>query len=238
MTAVYTPFPTNSMQKSITIPDGMEGLFRQALGKDFDRIHPMLQARFGLHASGGIACIGEGMMNRMSPGGLAVKAFLALGSRKHILFPKGGEEVPFALENYPYIDKNGNEALTFVHTFYFPDAIRRFDFFMYYDRIQNDVSCLVGKGQGLVTDLQMEVDSRGHVLMRTGRLDWFLGKSRLPALLGGYAEVEEWYDEVDDCIRIRVSIAHPFFGKIYAYEGWFRCTFVQAEEVPRHVLMS
>ena len=217
------------------MPDGSQGLFRKALGSDFDRLHPMLQARFGIHQAGGMACIGEGMMTKMKPGNLFARPFLLLGAPDHVTVPEQGKGIPFVIENYPYLNEEGQESVTFVRTFYFPNKIRRFDAYMSWDEDRNIVKDYIGRKQRLVTDLQMEVDSRGHVMIRSGKLDWVLGKKRMPAWPGGYAEVEEWYDESDDCIRIRVSIAHPYFGRIYTYEGWFRCTFVRATEVPMHV---
>ncbi|MFK7968819.1 MAG: DUF4166 domain-containing protein [Bacteroidia bacterium] len=235
MTSTFAPLPVRTLARKQTLPEGNMGIFRKALAEGFDRMHPMMQARFGMHAGGNIACVGEGEMTEMKTGNLWVKPFLFLGAPEHVLFPEKGKNIPFVIENYPYRDAQGRESITFVRTFYFPKHIRRFDAYMSWDEERDCVVDYLGRKQRLVTDLHMEVDSRGHVIIRSGRLDWVFGKSRLPAWPGGYAEVEEWYDESEDRMRIRVSIAHPRFGRIYSYEGWFRCTFIQADSVPDHV---
>lgn len=188
-----------------------------------------MQARFGLHHREGIACIGQGKMQRMEPGNISVKPFLWLGIRRNLLFPERGSEVPFAIENYPFLNTHGEASISFNAYFFFPERVRRTDAYMIWDEEKGKIKYTLGKRQRLVTDLSMEVDSRGHLLIRSERLDWLFGKMRIPSWPGGYAEVEEWYEEHEDRFHIRVSIAHPFFGKIYAYEGWFRCSFFLGE---------
>ena len=40
----------------------MTSMFHEALGAEFDRLHPMLQRRFGVGLDAGYACIGRGTM--------------------------------------------------------------------------------------------------------------------------------------------------------------------------------
>ncbi|MEZ4685540.1 MAG: DUF4166 domain-containing protein [Bacteroidia bacterium] len=197
------------------------------MGTNFERLHIMMQARYGLHHEEGISCIGEGIMERMESGNIWVKPFLWLGIRRKLLFPERGRNIPFVLENHPFQSPDGTSCISFNAFFYFPETIRQTKADMRWDEKQNGISYALGKKKKLVTSLHLEVDSRGHLLMRSGRLFRLFGESlRLPAWPGGFAEVEEWYDEREDRFHIRVSIAHPFFGKIYHYEGWFRCRFV------------
>ncbi|MEO7061721.1 MAG: DUF4166 domain-containing protein, partial [Lapillicoccus sp.] len=82
----------------------MSSIFQQALGLDFDRLHPRLQQRFGFSSSDGTACIGTGTMDRVWRGRAGIGPFLHLGAMRNLLFPESGRGMPFTIENYAYRD--------------------------------------------------------------------------------------------------------------------------------------
>ena len=208
------PFPISTFKPSISLPTASQSIVRKALGADYDRLHTMMQARYGLHHQEGISCIGEGVMQRMVSGNFWVKPFLWLGIRRKLLFPEQGHDIPFVLENHPFQIQNGTSCISFNAFFYFPDTIRQTKADMRWNEERKGIRYALGKKKNLVADLDVEVDSLGHLHMRSDRLFRLFGKAfRLPAWPGGFAEVEEWYDEGEDRFHIRVSIAHPFFGK-------------------------
>lgn len=231
------PTPTQEAIPAFAVAPATDSLFSKALGSDFTRLHPMMQARLGISPSAQIACIGQGMMTRMHRGHWSKIPFLTLGTPAHISFPEQGEDIPFTIENYPYTDAQGRSALTFARTFFFPQKIRRFDAYMFWNTKRSCVSDYIGRKKKCITDLDMHVDDRGHLHIRSKRLDWIFGSSdwRIPAWPGGFAEVEEWYDPSQDRFHIQVSIAHPTLGFIYGYEGHFRVQFRAVTEVPAHV---
>lgn len=88
----------------------MTGIFAQALGADFERLHPEVQRRFGLSSEQGVACIGRGVMSDVWRGPAWTVPFLHLGAWRHILIPVQGNNIPFTVENYPYVDRLGRES--------------------------------------------------------------------------------------------------------------------------------
>ena len=77
----------------------MNGVFEQALGSDFQRLHPDLQRRFGISSEAGIACRGRGVMDRIWRGPAFTVPFLHVGAWRNILVPVRGTNVPFMIEN-------------------------------------------------------------------------------------------------------------------------------------------
>ncbi|WP_103338648.1 DUF4166 domain-containing protein [Amycolatopsis sp. CA-126428] len=103
----------------------MTGVFERTLGADFANLHPRMRERLAL--SDGLGMIGHGVMDRIWRGPGFTLPFRWLGSAWHILFPERGRNVPFTIENYPYLDGHGRETVSFVRTFEFPGRRRRFD---------------------------------------------------------------------------------------------------------------
>ncbi|WP_156179083.1 DUF4166 domain-containing protein, partial [Saccharothrix sp. ST-888] len=143
-------------------------IFQEALGPDFDRLHPEMRRRFGFSSRDGIACIGTGRMERIWHGSRLVTPFLRLGSSCNILFPEHGRGVPFSIANYAYLDGFGRETVTFVRTFQFTRA-RRFDATMIAsDRRPGTVVDYLGTRQHLAVDLEFRVSPLGGLVITSG----------------------------------------------------------------------
>jgi hypothetical protein len=80
----------------------MTSIFATAMGADFDRLHPMLQRRFGVGLESGYACVGTGVMTSIRRGPWWTLPFLYIGKLRNILIPHVGRNVPFVIKNYPY----------------------------------------------------------------------------------------------------------------------------------------
>ncbi|MFG3498810.1 DUF4166 domain-containing protein [Streptomyces sp. NPDC047928] len=201
----------------------MTSIFRQALGDDFDRLHPRLRRRFSVGLDSGEACVGRGVMDRIWHGRPFVKPFLALGGTRNILLPRTGRQVPFTIENVPYTDAYGRETVTFVRTFALPGGPRRFDATMVYSPERGCVLDYLGTHQHLASDLHPSVEPDGSLLIRSGEHRFREGPVdvRVPHLIGGDAEVRESYDEAEDRFRIRVRVTNRYFGPLFGYEGSF-----------------
>ena len=105
-----------------------EGIFVRALGDDFARLHPQLQRRFGVGVAAGYGCIGRGVMTELRRGAWWTVPFLRFGTLRNIMFPERARDVPFRIDNHPYIDGYGRETVTFVRTMQVsPRRRRRFD---------------------------------------------------------------------------------------------------------------
>ncbi|MET9111790.1 DUF4166 domain-containing protein [Streptomyces zhihengii] len=201
----------------------MSSIFRRAMGADFDRLHPALRRRFSVGLDSGEACVGTGTMERIWHGRAFVKPFLALGGSRNILVPRTGRHVPFTIENVPYADSFGRETVTFVRTFALPSGPRRFDATMVLAPGGDRVLDYLGTHQHLASDLHPTAEPDGSLLIRSGTHRFREGPVdvRVPALIGGDAEVRESYDEKRGRFLIRVRVTNRRFGPLFGYSGSF-----------------
>lgn len=209
----------------------MTSIFRQALGADFERLHPRLRQRFAISSDDRTACVGTGVMDRIWHGPAVIQPFLRLGATRHILFPEQGTDVPFSIENYAYRDTYGRETVTFVRTFEIgAHRRRRFDATMVYDPLRAAVVDYLGTHQHYAVLLRLAVDRRGGLLIRTGEQRY--GGHRFPTGLSGCAEVHEWWDDAAGCFRIEVRVTNRFLGPVFGYRGRFTAQYVDTRATP------
>jgi len=204
------------------------GVFRRALGgSDFQRLHPELQRRFGISSEDGVACRGAGVMDRVWRGASFTVPFLHIGAWRNILIPVTGTDVPFTIENYPYVDGLGRETVTFLRTFELPPRRARFDATMIYSERRGAIVDYLGTHQHLAVELDLEVDERGGLVLRSGVQRFYEGALgfRVPLLASGVAELHEWYDDERQEFRIRVDVGNRRFGPLFGYRGRFTCTY-------------
>ncbi|MFD0277582.1 DUF4166 domain-containing protein [Kitasatospora sp. NPDC127111] len=244
MTTTLGPLPTPTSSTTaatgtISSTATSRSIFREAMGSDFDRLHPQLQRRFGFSSADGIACIGTGRMERIRRGADWLAPFLRIGSRQNILFPEEGRNVPFTIANYAYRDGFGRETVTFVRTFQFTRP-RRFDATMIGSRDRpGTVVDFLGTHQHLAVDLHPRVTARGGLVISSGeqRLTGLPGSPRWPSVLTGRADLHEWFDDEAERFRIQVRVTNPLVGLVMGYQGWFTAEYplVGAEGIPNHV---
>lgn len=202
-------------------------MFHRALGRDFGRLHPELRRRFGVGLDSGEACVGTGTMDRIWRGTprtrLLLKPFLAVGDRRNVLLDATGTDVPFRIDNHPYLDGYGRETVTFVRTFQFPDRPRRFDATMVFSEQRNCVVDYLGTHQHLAVDLWFAATRGGALEIRSGAFRLYEGPFgvRLPRPVVGQAVVRESFDDSTGRFRIRVRVTNPVLGPLFGYEGSF-----------------
>src|SRR5207244_13583034 len=109
----------------------MSSIYQKVLGSDFKRLHPKIQERFGFSSGDGVACIGRGVMDEIWHGRFYTLPFLYIGSWRRIMFPERGQNVPFTIGNYAFVDKFGRETITWIREFKIKKP-RRFDAYMIY----------------------------------------------------------------------------------------------------------
>jgi hypothetical protein len=199
-------------------------VFRRALGADFGRLHPKLQERFGVSSGDGEYCVGVGVMSEMTRGPVWTLPFLKAGSWRHILFPESGTDVPFTIENYPYVDGFGRETLTFVRTFQMrPQRRTRFDATMVFSEGRDRIVDYLGTHQHLAADIDAQVQPDGSIVIRTGAQRFYEHALafRMPLALSGRGTVRESYDDENDRFTVDVEITNDRFGRLFRYSGWF-----------------
>ncbi len=214
---------------------GQESVFRRALGADFDRLHPQLQRRFGVGVAAGYGCVGTGVMRTIRRGPWWTVPFLALGTFRNIMFPESGENVPFQIDNYAYIDGYGRETVTFVRTMRLRHGRRRrFDATMIYSSARGRVVDYLGTHQHLAVDLDLSVTDDGALRLRSGSQRFYEGiiGFKFPMLLSGVADLTERFDDARGVFVIDLQVRNRVFGFLFGYRGEFTCEYVAGRDAP------
>ena len=217
----------------------MKSIYQKALGSDFDKLHPQIQRRFGIHSGSGLAAVGTGMMDRIWHGAPYTLPFLYIGTWRSIMFPEDGRNIPFTIQNYSYVDVLGRETVTWVRTF---DARkrRRFDAYMIYSEGRGCIVDYLGTHQHLAVDLDLSVAPNGGLRLRSGEQRFYEGPVafRFPLFFSGVAHVCEWYDDRAQCFRIEVEATNRAWGRLFGYTGQFQVEWLPVirETIPPSIL--
>lgn len=218
----------------------MASIFELALGNDFHLLHPMLQKRFGVDTEAGYACVGRGIFSEVRRGAWWTVPFLQLGAYRNILFPDQGKNIPFTIENYPYIDGFGRPTVTFVRTLELSESKRRrFDATMVHSKKTGGIVDYLGTHQHLATDLTLEVMADGSLHLQSGAQRFYesFAAFKFPALCTGTADLYESFDDARGVFTIQLQVRHPILGFLFGYRGEFTCTYptLQDGAIPKHL---
>jgi uncharacterized protein DUF4166 len=216
----------------------MPSIYQQAIGAEFARLHPKIQERFGFSKDDRVASIGRGVMDEIWHGPCYTLPFLYLGAWRRIMFPEQGRGVPFTVENYAYADRFGRETVSWVRTFR-TRRPRRFDAYMIYSPQRRCIIDYLGTHQHLAVDIDLSVDERGGLRLRSGDQRFYEGVFgfRFPMAASGMADVCEWFDDASQKYRIEVNVANRRWGPLFGYRGSFDVEWRSVDErrIPRHV---
>ncbi|GAA1854386.1 DUF4166 domain-containing protein [Microlunatus capsulatus] len=210
----------------------MTSIFREAMGEDFDRLHPMLQRRFGMGLAAGYGCVGTGVMTSIRRGPWWTLPFLHLGRVRNILIPDVGTDVPFTIRNFPYRDPYGRETITFAREYAVRARPSRFDATMVLDA--GRVVDYLGTHQHLAVDLRMRAEPDGSLLLTTHAQRFYEGPVgfTFPLLLSGTAVLRESWDDALQAFRVDLTVRNRVFGFLFGYQGTFTCEYVPATDAP------
>lgn len=210
----------------------MTSIFAEAMGPDFQRLHPMLQRRFGVGLEAGFACIGTGVMHSIRRGPWWTVPFLYLGGRRNILVPHTGRNVPFVIKNYPYRDPFGRETITFVREYRIKRRPSRFDATMVL--VDGQLVDYLGTHQHLAVDLRLRAADDGSLLLTTHGQRFYEGRVgfRFPMLFSGQAILRESYDDDAGVFRVSLEVRNRIFGFLFGYDGEFTCEFLPSTDAP------
>jgi hypothetical protein len=165
--------------------------------------------------------------------------FLYVGAWRRIMFPERGRDVPFSIENYAYRDTLGRETVTWLRTFR-TRRVRRFDAYMIYSEQRGRIVDYLGTHQHLAVDIDLDVDERGGLHLRSGEQRFYEGALgfRFPLFFSGVADVHEWYDDDAQAFRIEVRVTNRRWGPLFGYAGHFQVEWLplKFEDLPAHVL--
>ncbi len=216
----------------------MTSIYKQALGEEFEKLHPRIRERFEFNSDSGIASVGRGIMDSIWYSKRAMLP-LQLGTMRHIMFPQGGKQIPFTIENYAYQDCFGRETVTWIRQFQFPNKKRHFDATMIYSKQHERIVDYLGTKQHLAVDLEISAATNGGLRIRSGEQRFYEHwlQFRFPTLLTGVADVCEWYDDESEKFKISVEVTNPLLGKVFEYQGSFQVEFIKISHatIPRYV---
>ena len=217
----------------------MKSIYEQALGEKFKSLHPRIQERFGFSSLNSVACIGTGTMDEIWHGAFYTMPFLYIGSWRRIMFPEQGKAIPFTIRNHAYKDDYGRETVTWIRTFR-TKVTRRFDAYMIYSQTRGCVVDYLGTHEHLAVDIELSVDERGGMCLRSGSQRFYEGiiGFTFPMLFSGIAEVCEWYEDRDQKFHIEVSVRNNVWGPLFGYRGSFQIEWipVKRDEIPVDIL--
>lgn len=216
----------------------MKSIYQEILGSNFERLHPQIQKRFGFSSADGIASIGTGIMDELWHGRFYTLPFLYVGAWRRIMFPERGVNIPFTIQNYAYRDQFDRETVTWIRTFQ-TSRPRRFDAYMIHGQQRGKIVDYLGTHQHLAVDIDLSVDERGGLRLRSGEQRFYEGPIafRFPLFFSGIADVCEWYDDAIEKFRIEVCVTNRYWGPLFGYRGTFDVEWkqVKPEDVPAEV---
>lgn len=214
-------------------------IYADVLGDDFQRLHPKIQERFGFDSRSGVRAIGRGVMDRVWHGKFYTIPFLMVGTWRNIMFPDQGENVPFTIENWAYVDTLGRETVTELRTFQIGRE-RRFDAYMVRDPGRNQVVDYLGTHQHLAVDLHLSVAENGGLRIESGEQRFYEGPIafKFPLFFSGRACVFVWFDDSDGKYYIEVEVRNDFWGTLFGYCGSFdiEWTEVDPTNIPQEIM--
>lgn len=215
-----------------------DSIYSTVLGKEFQRLHPKIQERFGFNSQSGKRAIGRGIMDRVWHGRFYTVPFLMIGTWRNIMFPEQGENVPFTIENWAFVDSLGRETVTELRTFQLGRQ-RRFDAYMVRDPSRNSVVDYMGTHQHLAVDLKLSVADNGGLRIESCEQRFYEGRIAFgfPMVFSGKAFVFVWYDEEIQRYRIEVEVKNKYFGPLFGFEGVFDVEWeaVSADDIPAEI---
>jgi hypothetical protein len=191
------------------------------LGEKFQKLHPKLQHRYALPLNQ--TFYAEGVMSEIQTGSKLLSPFYRLASKLDFLFPESGENISFTIANRCTINQDNEAEVSWERTFFFPEAVRKFNAKMTIDLEKQLVKDYLGDVPLFYSDLLFDVTKEGFLLITSGTQKVVLGKKEIPIpnLLQGRVTVLEGYDDVKNVYTIHVSIYNPLIGRIMMYAGEF-----------------
>jgi len=217
----------------------MSSIYKLAMGSEFDTLNPQIKKRFGFSSKDGIAAIGKGIMEQVWYGKWYMLPFLYIGTWRNIMFPQRGQNIPFTIENYAYVDSLGRETVTWIRTYHFPNKSRRFDATMIYSEQRKKIIDYLGTHQHLAVEIDVSPTKSGNMKLLSGQQYFYEGKVafKFPMSISGYAHVTESYDATSDKFQIEVNVHNKFFGPVFGYKGSFDVEYIEVspEQIPQHV---
>ncbi|MCG7335911.1 DUF4166 domain-containing protein [Sporosarcina sp. ACRSM] len=196
-------------------------IYKQVMGEDFNRLHPMLQQRYDLPE--GTVFSASGIMKEIHGGPKWLYPLFRIGIYWKLLFPEHGKNIPFTIQNRAFVGNRGESQVHWERIFHFGQKRRYFNALMSLNAERQIIQDYLGEPHLVYSDLAFHVDADGFLTIESLEQRLVLGKLEipLPRLFQGLATVQEKYDDVRRLYQIYVTVRNPLIGTVFAYEGTF-----------------
>ena len=97
-------------------------LIEKVMGREFYRLHPMIQKRYNLPA--GTVFKASGIMHEIKGGPKWLYPLFRIGVKWKLLFPERGNSIPFSITNTSYVTDDGESHVHGERIFYFRNKKR------------------------------------------------------------------------------------------------------------------
>lgn len=208
--------------------DVIMNVYEKQMKEDYLKLHPMIQKRFHFSTHNMIGIIGKGRMEKIWTGrGLAVFVLKKL-SKRNILFPKTGTDVPFEIHNYPYKDELGREAHSLNRIFNFDDGEQRFDGTVVYSEKKGEIVEYLGLDHSMIFEMELKNLPNGEIQFLSKSQFSFISnyKVPIPSFLRGDINLIEWYDEATDRFYLDLKVVSKLLGPLFGFNGWFKVEYI------------
>ncbi|MBT0566982.1 DUF4166 domain-containing protein [Williamsia sp. CHRR-6] len=199
----------------------MSPIFRDAMGADFDRLHPNIAWRYSIDSTSDVAQTATGMIDSVRSTSLLTPPVARLFRKRNVMPTTTSRLVPFTQETYCYRDERGRENLAMLYRFAYSQGDQGL-----HSLLVNGQSGMVnylGDGPDVLFVLHTRVGPRGSLIQETEPMQ-FLGKAAKVGMRGLLAStmryVEEWDDE-HQRFRVDVTVRNRILGDVLQFSGWF-----------------
>ncbi|MFJ7826713.1 DUF4166 domain-containing protein [Psychrobacillus sp. NPDC096623] len=197
-------------------------IYKEILGEQFYKMHPMLQKRYGIEDDKTFK--GTGVMHKITSGPKRLYPFQMFAARRKFLFPEHGNNIPFHIINEQQIGLNGEKQVHWERRFYFQNCYRDFNALMTLDKNKQLVKDYLGEPSLFYSELTFEVTDQSHLSIESQKQRIVLGRWEfpIPRLFQGNVLVNECYMEEHEAFFIHVLITNPLIGTLFEYKGEFQ----------------
>ncbi|MGV9827747.1 DUF4166 domain-containing protein [Gordonia sp. NPDC003429] len=202
----------------------MTPVYRDALGSDFDRLHPNVAWRYSIDSTSGVAQMGAGIFESVYVSSALPPPVTWFYAKRHAFPAKSSRMVPFTQNHYCYRDELDRECLAVLRTFSYTSGKRALNSLLVAGR--SGLVDYFGDGPELLWPIEPSVTPAGELLLESGPMRW-LGRGPKVGMKGMFATqmkyIEGWDDERQR-FRCDATVRNPVFGEIIHFRGWFTAT--------------
>jgi len=203
--------------------DSSVSIYRQALGAQWDRLHPVIRRHYDLKAGEKREVEGTLHVHHMR----MLTPILHITSRFGLLFPEQGRNVHTTLINEAADDAHGQSIVAWKRCLHFKrsdgtERKRRFDSVVKLLPRGADELLLERVALNQAVAMRVNVDERGALIYESAGFYTIVGEILIPVPTPSRLFIREWAHPTEPdrfCMGFQMTV--PLFGDVFGYEGDF-----------------